>query len=238
MKPYKRFFKEDNKTNYNLYNSYKKFNHLYFNGELPNISIEIVNKSEKFIGQIIGDNKILQINSKIFDSLSDKNKDAILLHEMIHIWVRVSGYDRKNNLHQGQFLIKAKELEKQTGLNIIGRFHKDSETYEDIEKIPVYAVIKTYTKNFLKQNVESIDFYSTADKAEKVVQSIVQSYPERKYFYHIYKIDANSPIILYDTAKKYMDTSSGWINYTNSFVRRIMDNIKKYTDYSKLIKII
>ena len=226
---------------YNIKDKYNLFNKLYFENKLPNIEIKQVNKNSRFIGQVISsrENVILhmEINSKNFDGLSDKNKDAVLVHEMIHVYVNRKG-DDPDNLHRGKFLIKAKELEKKTGLKIIGRFYRDSDDlelkYKDVDKIDVYAVIKTYTKNFLKKNAQSIDFYSTLDKAEEIGRNLAMN----NYFSHIYKIQTNTPLIGYDQIKKNIDTSRGWVVYKPIFIKNIMDGIKKYSNYAEYIKTI
>ena len=235
LKRYERRFEDS----YDIKQKYKKFNKLYFDNNLPLIKIKYVSKSSKFIAQveyIKNELDTLTINLKYFETLSEKNKDAVLIHEMIHIWVTVAGHKRKGNLHQGEFLIKAKSIENRTGLKISGRTHKDSEDYEDVVKISVYAVIKTYTKKFIKKNAQSLDFYSSIDKAENVINNINKELPS--YYYHLYKIQTNSPVVAYKVVEKNIDTSRGWLVYKNDFIRHIMDGIKKYPEYAELIKII
>jgi hypothetical protein len=236
MKLYKRIFEDS----YDVYKKYISFNNLFFEKRLPiDIPINYENKKAKRIAQVTFSPKeeyikSLDINTYHFNKLSDKNKDAVLIHEMIHIWVHVIGLRRGGNLHQGEFLNKAKEIENKTGLNIHGRFYRDSEDYSDEEKIEVYAIIKTFGRKFLKQNVVSIDFYSNERDALQKAKGLVVE----KYFIHIYKIKANSPIISYDDIEKRIDTSSGWIHYTNQFFRMIMTGIKKYPEFAELITIL
>lgn len=228
-------------NNYNIEQKYKLFNKLYFNSKLPGINIILVNKKAKFIAQVCYDKKEklshLEIN-RYFKDLSENNKDAVLLHEMIHIWVYIQNMSSSKNLHRGEFLKKAKEIESKIKLNISGRFHKDSDDlekkYSDKEKIEIYVIFKTYTPKFLKKNVESMDFYSNLDKAEEIGRNLAKN----NYFSHIYKIVANSPIIDYNIIKKYIDTSKGWLVFKDNFVKNIIQNIKDYPKYSELIKII
>lgn len=226
MKPYQNLFEDA----YNAKAKYKLFNKLYFDTALPDMELNLV-KLRRTAAQVVANDHI-DLNADFFNTATEKNKDAVLIHEMIHVWVNVKGFGRQGNLHQGEFLRKAKELEKITGLKLAGTRTKDSEDYTDAEKISMIAVIKTYSRDFLKKNAVSIDFYSTLEKAKEVIR------PVERYFYHIYKIDTNSPIVSYDVAKKNVDTSKGWITYTTNFVKDIMDGIKKYSEYSELIEIV
>jgi len=232
MKRYKPLF--ESTPNYDLNKKYKEFNKLYFNNELSPIDIKEVQSKAPFIARIVKAH--MDINEPRFNPLTEKNKDAVFIHEMIHVWLDQKGISDSKNLHLGEFLIKAKEIEKKSGLNIRGRFHKDSDDleskYQDSEKIDVYAVIKTYTNKLLKQNLTSIDFYSSLPKAEEIAKGLNTG----NHFTHIYKIQTNSPIIEYDKIKHNIDTNRGWVVYPKQFISALLDRIKKYSNYAEKIK--
>lgn len=217
---------------------YKLFNKLYFDNELPMIKFKALTSLKKATIAHAEGHETIAFNIDNFSKLSDKNKDAILLHEMIHIWVSFKGYPFKGNIHQGAFNVKAKELEQKSKLNLIGRFHKDSDDleqkYSGMEKKKVYLVFVNSTIKLLKKNLRYVEFFSTLEKAENFAKEKGEN-RTRNDFWFIYEVTANSPILEYDKYSKYLDKFKAWLvlpSQTSSF---LLEKIKEFPQYAKFI---
>lgn len=124
---FKKFLDEESGLNLNLKKMYDTFNGLYFNNELPkDLSVSwyksktlggevsvLVKKISKYKKEVVKVNHL-----KISNVMERSKKDlvAILLHEMVHVWVAVNNIHE--NMHGPAFEEKRKDIEKVSGISI------------------------------------------------------------------------------------------------------------------------
>ena len=87
--------------------SFNSLNYMYFNGDLPSVTIKYCN-SKSYMGLFcIQKNKshIIKINKHY--NISDNDIEDILVHEMIHLWQYINGY---KDWHGYSFIKKMNEI--------------------------------------------------------------------------------------------------------------------------------
>lgn len=235
LKKYKRL----EEMTYNLETKYNFFNKKLFGGSLPNIQLSWKTKTRgDTVGLAYGNTEIV-LNKTKLENFSEKNIDAVLIHEMIHIWVANEGYPDKGNIHQGAFNVKAKELAKVTGLKLTGTTLRDSDDlelkYQDKKKIPVWVVVKNYfTPEIKLKTLDWLEFFSSEEKAISFAKEQAEKRTQNVKFV-VLRIETNSPIVEYDTISKYLDKVTAWVRLNSLFVKSLVKSFKEFPKYVKVI---
>jgi predicted SprT family Zn-dependent metalloprotease len=221
------------KEDYNLQKKYKEFNKKVFNNELPDkIPLVYVNKDATWVGQAYNKGNIpekIEINKKHFEDYTTRKKDSLLIHEMLHLWIAVRGYIAKGNLHQGEFLKKAKEIEKKSNFTISGKFVKSIEDdFADLKKGDTYLLFFLSDDKLMWKNFRSLEIFSSKEKALEYVQKLKdKGDSDYKTYKHLYNVVTNSPIIDEEPAKAHEDKLKGYF-FSTPEIKYIINNIKKF----------
>jgi hypothetical protein len=134
-----RGFLEEGAADLNLPKMYSTFNKLYFDNELPT-NLKVTWFKSKSVGGVASatydkrTKSFISINGIKLSSVLKRSKKhvvALLLHEMIHIWVYVQGIPYtggRDKSHGWEFQDKKKEIERKSGIQI-----PDTEDIQDAE---------------------------------------------------------------------------------------------------------
>ena len=221
--------------NYDLYAKYAKFNQIYFDNKLPQ-NMEIVYRDfggrSSFGARATED--LIEVNAHYFEKLSERQKDSVIVHEMVHIWTHVTGTYNSKNIHKGEFLKKAKEIERQNPeLDIVGTVLKQRKDDFDSESPSVYMVFFTHDKNadkLMSKNVDGYKFYSVDTPIKDIEKdNTIDSFYNQGF---IYRVETNSPIIGYDQIKGILGKN---INPTNKALKHFFSLVKRNPEYAEFV---
>ena len=115
--------------------SFNSLNYMYFNGNLPMVTIKYCN-SKSYMGMFCTQrNKphIIKINKHY--NISDMDIEDILVHEMIHLWQHINGY---KDWHGRSFIKK---------MNEINSYGKHNVTITDKRRLETTNEIKSKMKS-------------------------------------------------------------------------------------------
>ena len=235
-------------TQSSLKRLYMYYNNLLFDGKLPNdIKIEIKNingnvGARAFPNYVAGkwEFEKIEINNKFINSLNEKEFHSILVHEMIHGWTYITQTYNSKNIHKGEFLRKAKEIENKTELKVIGTtLSNELKDYKHLDQVKVYLVFFVWKNDFgnipqIPKNsiISDFKFYSYDQK--NINQKAKEDAIKKRYMgYYIYEINANTPNFMYDDfIKKYINKNVKWLA---KGIKQMLSITKKDKINAKLI---
>jgi len=160
---------------------FMEFNHTLFNNELPSIKLETENSKKRagsyhsytYTKKINGKSVVtgfehISIKLSTFFEFSDENYKSILVHEMIHMWMREQGYNEGHDVkvHGKEFMAKLNALNKKVpfvitksedGANFVvaGSDKAEVGVWISIHNQIEHGVV-LFTSKFYKTNHESL----------------------------------------------------------------------------------
>ena len=116
-----RYISLKEKVYYDIQKKYREFNRKLFNNELSDtIELGWDTSKRKVGGQAFETDKILltPFDKYVVPEVLEDVYDSMLLHEMTHIWVRMT-YGKLKNVHGKEFRNKLKEVNSKKELKFI-----------------------------------------------------------------------------------------------------------------------
>jgi hypothetical protein len=172
VKSFKQLLQED-APKWNLQEEYEKFNQLYFQGELPQITLRY--KNLRVHGVCISfqnkDTKVLRLDRIEISNryhMSYENFKRVLIHEMIHAYLSVHQLTERE-MHGVRFLSMMRNLNNRYGLSIDVNAEMEGVAKVNKNVYDVWLVHK------LKENKYVLAFLKD-DKDEKGMQAVGSRY--------------------------------------------------------------
>ena len=239
LRRYKSIFED----HYDLEKKYKLFNKVYFNNILPFVKLTFVSSLPKnHAGEAHGHSEI-KINKTYFSDYTERQKDSLLIHEMVHIYISFIGksneknkYGQGLNLHKGEFIRKAKEIEhKNPDLTILGTtMTKTTSDYSGQEQKSLFILISYPPHKFKSKRILNAGGALLLDKIpnnEKLLEFAKKIWSDS--IIELYEIKLNTILGSYENY--YPQTQRKQITTYISDVKDLLNAMRKNKEYVKYL---